>query len=176
MSSILDQIDRSLADDTVSPDAVRWTPDGEPAPIQPQPLTWEQGGLWFDRQGQSIDAITANTLLMDRAYQRVALTRITSRADRTLDWRVSTVWLGTNYNFLGGPPIIFETMVFGRDGGEQQWRWCTENQAIAGHAQAVAKLAATVPRWRVEDCSRWFGPSHLDARYRQRQRNRRKRR
>lgn len=176
MTDILDQIDRSLADDAVSPDAVRWRPDGASAPDQPQPLTWERGGLWFDRQVRPINSETANALLMDRAYQRVALTRITSRSDRTLDWRVSTVWLGVNYNFLGGPPVIFETMVFGRGGGEQQWRWCTEEQATAGHAQVVAELAAGVPCRRVEDCARWFGPSHLAARYRQRQRNRRKRR
>lgn len=176
MSSILDQIDQSLADDTVSPDAVRWTPDGASAQPPPKPLAWEARGLWFDRQGQPINGLAANTLLMDRNYQRVALARITSRADRTLDWRVSTVWLGTNYNFLGGPPIIFETMVFGRDDDGQQWRWCTEQQAIAGHAQIVAELAAGVPHRRVADCTRWYGPSFLDARYHQRQRNRRKRR
>ena len=37
--------------------------------------------------------------------------------------RVSTVWLGINHNFLGGRPLIFETMLFfGDDSIGDMWR------------------------------------------------------
>lgn len=52
--------------------------------------------------------------------------------------RVSTVWLGTNHNFLGGPPLLFETMVFGIDGDDlYQDRYTTWQEAEAGHQKAV---------------------------------------
>lgn len=242
--SILDLIDHSLRDNTVGPDAVRWTPDGEsPEPgrftapvagaymVEPGrdprlrndddcPVCWhaaashsssgEGGGfacsrgttepgvvqrpscrdcaatldrltpeprrsMWFDKQGQPIDSERANALLGDRAYCRVALTRIRSKSNPAVDLRVSTVWLAVDYNFLGGPPILFETMVFGPGSGEPQWRWCTEQQAIAGHAQVVAETAAGVPRVRIGELEGWGGPSFLDASHRRRQINRRRR-
>lgn len=51
---------------------------------------------------------------------------------------VSTVWLGLDHNFFGeGPPLIFETMVFGGELDEMCWRYATEREARAGHAEAV---------------------------------------
>lgn len=64
------------------------------------------------------------------------------------DIKVSTVWLGLDHNFFGGPPIIFETMVFTlRDepyrtpGGSEYWwegvdqyRYSTLDEALRGHA------------------------------------------
>lgn len=190
MSTILDTIDDTLADWHGSNDAMFWSATDDQAEgiptIYPPAVTDDSTHgaftlaparpIWFDKQGHPIDASTANELLGNHSYARVALTRITSRSDRDLDVRVSTVWLGVNCNFLGGPPVLFETMVFGggRDGA--QWRWGTEEQALAGHARVVAELAASVPRRRVEDCARWFGPSALNAAYHRRQRNRRGRR
>lgn len=77
-------------------------------------------------------------------------------------WEVSTVWLGTDHNFLpGGVPLIFETMVFelaeshgyappfGPFGGwsftyhedvGEQWRYSTEAQALEGH-EVMVRLA-----------------------------------
>jgi len=63
---------------------------------------------------------------------RVALTEIAE------DIRVSTVWLGLDHNGLGGPPHIFETMVFGGPLDGEQWRYSTEAAAIRGHGQVVA--------------------------------------
>ncbi len=41
--------------------------------------------------------------------------------------KISTVWLGLDHNFDGvGPPIIFETMIFGGDHDEDQWRYSNE--------------------------------------------------
>lgn len=112
---------------------------------------------WYDRQGHPITADQANTLLGDPAYKRVALTDITSSSDSSVNYRISTVWLGADHNWGGGQPILFETMVFG--GGEQQdqtmWRWHTEDEARAGHTEIVASVAATVPEENVTDLDDW---------------------
>ena len=46
---------------------------------------------------------------------------------------VSTVFLGFDHSFQGGPPVLFETMVFGGDMDEYQWRYCPYDQAEKGH-------------------------------------------
>jgi hypothetical protein len=56
---------------------------------------------------------------------------------------VSTVWLGLDHSFGGqGPPLIFETMVFGGDAavGEYQERYSTEQEALEGHQRAIEKF------------------------------------
>ncbi|MEV6014724.1 hypothetical protein [Streptomyces sp. NPDC051997] len=109
--------------------------------------------IWYDRKGQPLDMATADRLLGDMAYARVARTRITSTTTQGVEWDVSTVWLGTNHNFTGdGAPIIFETMVFGSGDGDQYMRrYSTEEQANAGHAETVALVAATVPDEEITD-------------------------
>jgi len=66
-------------------------------------------------------------------------------------WRVtiSTVFLGMDHNFFGGPPLLFETMVFGPDGRER-WckRWPTLEQAERGHAVAVKIFREGMPWWQ----------------------------
>jgi hypothetical protein len=56
--------------------------------------------------------------------------------------QVSTVWLGINHNLFGGPPLIFETMVFGGPLDQEQERYATEEQARAGHAEMLARVRA----------------------------------
>ena len=109
--------------------------------------------LWYDRQGHPIDTETADQRLGDTKYKRVALTDITSASDPEITYRVSTVWLGVNHNFTDdGPPIIFETMVFGpKDADEYMQRYSTEDQARAGHAETVTVVAATVPDERITE-------------------------
>lgn len=112
--------------------------------------------LWYDRQGQPIDTATANRLLGDMGYKRIAKTNIKSASDPAIDWDVSTVWLGVDHSFGDGPPIIFETMVFGNgDGDQYMQRYVTEEQARAGHAETVALVAATVPDETVADLDEW---------------------
>ena len=56
---------------------------------------------------------------------------------------ISTVWLGIDHSFSGGPPLIFETMVFpSKDNLREQLyrRYTTEAEAKAGHAQIVYDL------------------------------------
>ena len=54
---------------------------------------------------------------------------------------VSTVFLGMDHAW-SGPPVLFETMVFGGALDEQQWRYCTWAEAMAGHAGIVAQVRA----------------------------------
>jgi hypothetical protein len=54
--------------------------------------------------------------------------------------RVSTVYLGLDHSFGVGPPLIFETMIFG--GPHDQWtnRYSTEEEARRFHADVVEAL------------------------------------
>jgi len=51
---------------------------------------------------------------------------------------VSTVFLGLDHSFSSGPPVLFETMIFGGPHSEDQERYCTYHEALAGHARALA--------------------------------------
>jgi len=56
---------------------------------------------------------------------------------------ISTVWLGLDHRWDAGPPLIFETMVWGPGGECEEYmeRYSTENDAILGHIRACDKLA-----------------------------------
>lgn len=48
--------------------------------------------------------------------------------------QVSTVFLGLNHNFSEeGDPILFETMVFNGEYDQEMERYCTYDEAVAGH-------------------------------------------
>jgi hypothetical protein len=74
--------------------------------------------------------------------KRVARTQIDG------DCHVSTVFLAVDHQFTpGGPPVLFETMIFGGPAGEEdQWRYCTWDEAVAGHERVVkAVLEGVAP-------------------------------
>lgn len=63
---------------------------------------------------------------------------------RSWDWRkeapdeqtgvlVSTVYLGLDHSFGEGPPLIYETMVFGGDHNGDMDRYTTYEEALEGH-------------------------------------------
>jgi len=57
--------------------------------------------------------------------------------------RVSTVFLGLDHAFGGGPPLLFETLIFDSSQHDvYQRRYSTWDKAQAGHARAVARLNA----------------------------------
>ena len=69
------------------------------------------------------------------------------------DSQVSTVFLSINHNFGdGGPPLLFETMVFGADDEDGCWRWETWAAAEAGHIVVCKTVRERRPRWM-----RWAG-------------------
>ncbi|HEX4041080.1 MAG TPA: hypothetical protein VHY10_05215 [Xanthobacteraceae bacterium] len=56
------------------------------------------------------------------------------------DVRVSTVFLGFDHRLFGdGPPLVFETMIFGGPLNDEQWRYSSWDDAETGHAVAVKK-------------------------------------
>ena len=64
------------------------------------------------------------------------------RIDRTQvdDADVSTVFLGVDHQWGDGPPLLFETMIFGGRYDGHQWRWSTRQAAIDGHTAVVKAL------------------------------------
>lgn len=60
------------------------------------------------------------------------------------DIRVSTVFLGMDHSWSGGPPVLWETMVFGGKLDQEQDR-CSGNreQAEAMHAKMVCRVKST---------------------------------
>lgn len=53
---------------------------------------------------------------------------------------VSTVFMGLDHSWDGGPPVLWETMVFGGALDGEQERYCSEDEALAGHAAMVARV------------------------------------
>lgn len=90
--------------------------------------------MHFNKKGEPISLLECGRLREDRTYSTV----MTTNLDNGL--LVSTVWLGLNHAHLGGPPLIFETMVFGGDRDGDCERYATEAEARAGHARVVAEL------------------------------------
>lgn len=59
----------------------------------------------------------------------------------TPDILISTVFLGSDYNYSGiGEPILFETMVFGGKYDQEQERYRTWEEAEKGHERWVNKI------------------------------------
>jgi hypothetical protein len=72
---------------------------------------------------------------METAERHVADTQVG-------DARVSTVFLGTNNSFGFGPPLLFETMIFGGKYDDFQRRYCTWEEAEQGHQEACALVTS----------------------------------
>ncbi len=99
--------------------------------------------IWYGLDHQPISQAEANELLGDIARCRVAMTELGQVM-------VSTVFLVLNHNYAGtGPPVLYETMIFGGPHDERQWRYATREAALAGHDQAVS--LARDPDASVED-------------------------
>lgn len=69
----------------------------------------------------------------ETAERRVALDNINGV-------KVSTVFLGLDHNFGSGPPLLFETMVFGGKYDQEQWRYSTWDEAEQGHKRIVEEV------------------------------------
>jgi hypothetical protein len=107
----------------VVPEPVEWRRSPEtyildghtPVPVE-DVLTW---GRWFETTDRHID--------------ETALGEV----------RVSTIFLGLDHNFWGqGPPILFETLVFGGPLDGEMDRYSSWDEAEAGHAAMCARVRA----------------------------------
>jgi hypothetical protein len=83
--------------------------NGEPK-VEPDLLKW---AAWFETGDRKIAAREENGV------------------------RVSTVFLGLDHQWGDGPPLLFETMIFGGPHDELQWRYSTRSEAMRGHDSAV---------------------------------------
>ena len=88
-----------------------------------------------NRKAVPCDLHTWVALMQDHAFKRVAETTIGP-------YRVSTVFLGLDHAFGGGPPMLFETMAFGGPLGEEQDRCSTWEQAEAMHEAMCERVRA----------------------------------
>lgn len=106
--------------------------------------------LWYDKQGNQIDAREFERLRGgEDNYKRIGGTIVMSSSDPSIRLWVSTVWLGLDHSFTpGSPPMIFETMVFKHGGGgveEECHRYVTEGEAQAGHKVVVDSIMEKTP-------------------------------
>ena len=97
-----------------------------------------RGPRYYNREGQPMPMREWSARFDDLAYKHVGM-------DVVGDVEISTVWLGIDHRFLGeGPPVIFETMVFGGELDEWCERYTTLEAAEAGHEQMVAEVREKV--------------------------------
>jgi len=57
--------------------------------------------------------------------------------------KISTVFLRIDHQYGDGPPILFETMIFGGQYDDYQQRYSTWEEAASGHRVAVALVSET---------------------------------
>jgi hypothetical protein len=79
-----------------------------------------------------------------RWFEAAGEKRIVAQTEVGNDVKVSTVFLGLNHSWDGGPPLLFETMIFGQPDSQQE-RCSTWEQAEKQHARIV-ELAKAVAR------------------------------
>lgn len=66
--------------------------------------------------------------------------RIVKQTQVAPNVEVSTVFLGLDHQFGDGPPLLFETMIFGGNRDGDQWRYSTYTQAAKGHKAVVSQF------------------------------------
>jgi hypothetical protein len=77
--------------------------------------------------------------IIEWAQQFETMDRVVAKTNKG-DITVSTVFLGIDHSFNDGVPLLFETMIFGGEHDQGQWRYSTWEQAEKGHKEAC-KLA-----------------------------------
>ena len=91
---------------------------------------------YYDPDGNPISMFEWGELFHSGAARHLAATAIDSDDGGCA---VSTIWLGVDHSFgLSGPPLIYETMIFGGPLNGEQWRTPNRHAALACHDQAVA--------------------------------------
>lgn len=112
--------------------------DGNPVP-EPDLLTW---GLWMETADRIVrhdrfDHPFPPTEDQICRYTSPVLRRSgeLGHAVESMDLRilVSTVFLGLDHRYGDGPPLLFESMIFGGPLSGEQRRYSTKAEALAGH-------------------------------------------
>ena len=131
-------MEREIAAGTFPP------PSPEPAAERMKKLRAYYGPRYYNMDGKPIDMLEW-AAMYERNNRHVGDTEVRFRGHV---YRVSTVLLGLDHSFMrGGPPLIFETMVFedGDMGGlDYMRRYSTKEQARRGHREAVRWLRGMI--------------------------------
>jgi hypothetical protein len=81
--------------------------------------------------------VDAATLMGDAEGRTVAKTHLSSNISKE-ECEVSTVFLSIDHNWTDqGPPVVFETLVFGGPMDDWMRRYTTWDEAALGHAETV---------------------------------------
>jgi len=90
---------------------------------------------YYDREGDPISYEEWLEKFETPGYQHIAKTELDGGV------MVSTIWLGMNHQYNeGGPPIIFETIIFEGEHDQEMWRYSTFEEALADHHRIVQAL------------------------------------
>lgn len=81
-------------------------------------------------------AVPCDMMAWARWLEKDRKARIVAQTD-VAGVHVSTVFLGLDHQYGDGPPLIFETMIFGGKHDQDQWRYTTWKEAETGHSRAV---------------------------------------
>ena len=93
--------------------------------------------IYWILDADKIPVRTSDSREWEKMY--VSDARIVARA-HIGDVRVSTVFLGIDHSFWEGPPLLFETMIFGGEHDHFQDRCSTWKQAEHMHEVACAMV------------------------------------
>ena len=80
--------------------------------------------------------------MIDYANRQVARDRIADGIE------VSTVFLGLDHRYGDGPPVLFETLVFGGESDGEMMRYSTWEEAEIGHKEMVERVRLTLANER----------------------------
>lgn len=95
---------------------------GEPQPVG-DVVTWAQ---WFERASRDRSRVIQQDYV-EGSEQQIG---------------VSTVFLGLDHNFCNdGPPILWETMIFGTALDGVMDRYASKEAALRGHQEMLARVA-----------------------------------
>jgi hypothetical protein len=102
---------------------------------------------YYSRQGRPLTLMEWAQAFdnMTEEARRIALTQVWPGVT------VSTVWIGLDHRIHGdGPPLIFESMVFGGHYDGKAERYATEAEAVEGHERMVRSMR-TLNAWADPD-------------------------
>lgn len=92
---------------------------------------------WYVLEGKTpvkAKSLLEGSLAFEKLDRKVAKTQVSK------DVEVSTVFLGLDHQFGLGPPLLFETMVFGGEHHGDMDRYTTWEEAEEGHKRMVKEL------------------------------------
>ena len=86
---------------------------------------------WILRDGEPVEAELLEWAAWFETDERIIA------KDMIGEVRVSTVFLGLDHSFGSGPPVLWETMIFGGEHDQYQERYTSGVDAENGHLRAV---------------------------------------